>query len=209
MSETSYHLPKGQLTRMAIVDAALRLASQVGLEGLSIGAVAELMSMSKSGVFAHFGSREGLQQAVITAYHHQFEATVFQPAMQEPRGLPRLQALMNRWLTQLDQEIDSGCIYISGATEFDDRSGPVRDTLTESVSIWLTALRRAVQQAIDAGHLRADTDPRQLAFQLHGLALALHFEGRFLRDGQAMALTRQCMNDVIDRHRTSTPSLET
>ena len=202
MNDVAQPLPKGQLTRLAIIDAALRLATQVGLEGLSIGAVAEMMAMSKSGVFAHFGSREALQQAVVQAYHLRFEATVFQPALQQPRGLPRLRDMMERWLVQLGLEIDTGCIYVSGATEFDDRPGPVRDTLIESVNTWLEALQRGVKQAVEAGHLHADTDPRQVASELHGLALVLHFEGRFLRDDQAMARARQSVNNLFSRHQT-------
>jgi AcrR family transcriptional regulator len=107
-------LPKGRQTRAAILEAALGLASHMGLEGLSIGALAELMRMSKSGVFAHFGSREELQISVIREYHERFAAEVFAPAIREPRGLPRLRALFERWLRRVSVEIDSGCIYISG-----------------------------------------------------------------------------------------------
>src|SRR5881397_4342843 len=112
-------LQKGQQTKAAIVDAALGLATQIGLEGLSIGALAEVMRMSKSGVFAHFGSREELQISVIREYHVRFEEEVFFPAVREARGLPRLRALYERWIKRVSVEIDSGCIYISGAVEFD------------------------------------------------------------------------------------------
>src|SRR5204862_6494603 len=124
---TQKTLQKGQQTRAAILDAALGLASHMGLEGLSIGALAEVMQMAKSGVFAHFGSREELQISVIREYHARFEEEVFVPAMNEARGLPRLAALFERWVRRVSVEIDSGCIYISGAVEFDDRPGPVRD----------------------------------------------------------------------------------
>ena len=137
-------LHKGQQTKAAIVEAALGLATQIGLDGLSIGALAEVMKMSKSGVFAHFGSREELQISVVREYHHQFEQEVFFPAMQLPRGLPRLRALLHNWMVRTSAEIDSGCLYISGAVEFDDRPGPVRDALASSVKTWLTALHRAV-----------------------------------------------------------------
>ena len=140
--------PKGQQTRAAILEAALGLASQVGLEGLSIGALAEVMQMSKSGVFAHFGSREELQISVVREYHLRFEAEVFQPCMKQPRGLPRLRALFELWVKRVSLEIDSGCIYISGAVEFDDRPGPVRDALVEMVRAWHQALGRAIEQRI-------------------------------------------------------------
>ena len=174
-------LMKGQQTRAAILDAALALASHIGLEGLSIGALAEVTGMSKSGVFAHFGSREGLQISVVREYHAKFEDEVFRPAMSAPRGLPRLRALFDRWVRRVSVEIDSGCIYISGAVEFDDRPGPVRDALASMVQAWQAALERAVRTAVEEGHLKPDMDPLQLVFELHGLILALHHDARFLR----------------------------
>jgi len=178
-------LMKGQQTRAAILDAALALASHIGLEGLSIGALAEVTGMSKSGVFAHFGSREGLQISVVREYHAKFEDEVFRPAMSAPRGLPRLRALFDRWVRRVSVEIDSGCIYISGAVEFDDRPGPVRDALVTMVQTWQDALERAIRAAVDAGHLRPDTDAGQLLFEIHGLILALHHDARFLRHAGA------------------------
>ena len=163
------------------MDAALALAAHRGLEGLSIGTVAELTGMSKSGVFAHFGSREALQMAVIRAYHVRFEHEVFRPSMAAPRGLPRLQALFERWLQRVSQEIDAGCIYIGGAVEFDDCPGPVRDALVGMVQAWHRALERAIALAIDEGHLSGDTDAVQLRFEIQALVLSLHHDARFLR----------------------------
>ena len=191
---------KGQQTKAAIIDAALSLASQVGLEGLSIGAIAEVMGMSKSGVFAHFGSREELQISVVREYHERFERDVFRPALQHPRGLPRLRALFDNWMRQTSLEIDSGCIYISGAVEFDDRPGPVRDALVETVTTWQAALRRAIRLAIDEGHLRADADPAQIAFEIHGLILALHYEARFLRSGSGLQHARIGFDNILARY---------
>ncbi|HSV51392.1 MAG TPA: TetR/AcrR family transcriptional regulator, partial [Burkholderiaceae bacterium] len=146
-----------------------------------IGALAEVTQMSKSGVFAHFGSREELQISVVREYHNRFEAEVFEPAMQAPRGLPRLRALYGNWMKRTSVEIDSGCIYISGAVEFDDRPGPVRDALASSVRTWLGAMRRAVEQAKAENHLLPTVDEDQLLFEIHGLILALHYEARFLQ----------------------------
>ncbi len=179
---------KGRQTRAAILDAALGLASHVGLEGLSIGALAEMMQMSKSGVFAHFGSREELQISVVREYHARFEAEVFFPAMEEARGLPRLRALFERWVRRVSVELDSGCIYISGAVEFDDRPGPVRDALASMVQAWHDALQRAIHLGVQEGHLAPDTDAHQMLFEMHGLILALHHDARFLR--QAGSLER-------------------
>jgi AcrR family transcriptional regulator len=190
---------KGQQTKAAIVDAALNLAAQIGLEGLSIGAVAELTKMSKSGVFAHFGSREELQISVVREYHARFEQEVFYAALKGPRGLPRLRAMFANWMKRTSAEIDSGCIYISGASELDDRPGPVRDALVESVSIWQAAVYRAVVQAKAEGHLRPDADERQIAFEIHGLILALHYEARFLRIPGSIARANAGFDNILSR----------
>lgn len=202
-------LPKGQQTRAAILDAALAMASHMGLEGLSIGALAEVTGMSKSGVFAHFGSREELQISVIREYHHRFEEEVFFPAIREPRGLPRLRALFERWVRRVSVELDSGCIYISGAVEFDDRPGPVRDALASMVRAWHDALERAIRQAIEAGHLRPDTDPRQMLFEIHGLILALHHDARFLRHPGVLDRARHGFDRIVDHYRTPCASTRT
>jgi AcrR family transcriptional regulator len=195
-------LMKGQQTRATILDAALALAANMGLEGLSIGALAEVTRMSKSGVFAHFGSREELQISVIREYHAKFEEDVFYPAMREPRGLPRLKALFDRWMRRVSMEIDSGCIYISGAVEFDDRPGPVRDALATMVQAWQDALSRAIAMAVAEGHLRPDTDPQQMMFEVHGLILALHHDARFLRNPVATERVRIGFERVIDYYAT-------
>ncbi len=192
-------LQKGQQTKAAIVDAALGLATQIGLEGLSIGALAEVMQMSKSGVFAHFGSREELQISVVREYHTRFEEEVFYPAIGAPRGLPRLRALFDNWMKRTSVEIDSGCIYISGAVEFDDRPGPVRDALASSVNTWLDAMRRAIEIAVEEGHLRADTDAAQMGFEIHALILALHYEARFLRSPDSVRRSLTAFEGIVGR----------
>ena len=199
-ADASRPLQKGQQTKAAIVDAALGLATQIGLEGLSIGALAEVMQMSKSGVFAHFGSREELQISVVREYHHRFEEEVFYPAMTVPRGLPRLRAMFDNWMKRTSVEIDSGCIYISGAVEFDDRPGPVRDALASSVSTWLAAMGRAIDIAIEEGHLRADTDAHQMRFEIHSLILALHYEARFLRAPDSLQRALAAFEGIVQRY---------
>ncbi len=199
-------LHKGQQTRAAILEAALAQASHMGLEGLSIGALAELTQMSKSGVFAHFGSREELQIAVIREYHTRFEDEVFFPAVREQRGLPRLRALFDRWVKRVSIELDSGCIYISGAVEFDDRPGPVRDALASMVRDWQAALERAIRQSIEAGHLRGDTDTLQMLFEVHGLILALHHDARFLRLPGAVERARKGFDRIVQFYLQAEPA---
>ncbi|WP_341890011.1 TetR/AcrR family transcriptional regulator [Variovorax sp. YR752] len=193
-------LHKGQQTRATILEAALTLASHMGLEGLSIGALAEVTGMSKSGVFAHFGSRDELQIAVVREYHNKFEEEVFYPALREARGLPRLRALFDNWVRRVAVEIDSGCIYISGAVEFDDRPGPVRDALVDMVQTWQDALERAIRIGVEEGHLKPDTDPAQMLFEVHGLILALHHDARFLRHPGAVERARTAFRRVLENY---------
>jgi AcrR family transcriptional regulator len=197
-------LPKGQQTRAAILDSALTLASSQGLEGLSIGVLAEQMQMSKSGVFAHFGSREELQMSVIREYHARFEDEVFAPSLREKRGMPRLRRLFERWFQRVSVEVDLGCIYISGAVEFDDRPGPVRDALVGMVRDWHDAMLRAIRIAVEEKHLRADTDADQMLFEVHGLILALHHDARFMRSPGALERARTSLERIV--HHYATPA---
>jgi AcrR family transcriptional regulator len=193
-------LLKGQQTKQAIVQAAVTLSTRLGLEGLSIGLLAEVMQMSKSGVFAHFGSREELQISVIDEYFNCFKQEIFFPALQQPRGLPRLRALFDNWMKRVAVEIQSGCIFISGAVEFDDRPGPVRDALAQAVRQWQDALFRAVVQAKECSHLAAQADAAQIAFEIHGLILALHYETRFLQKPDSLAQANQGFENILQRN---------
>ena len=174
------------LTLAAILDTALRMAAAEGLESLTIGEVAKRLNLSKSGVFSRVGSREALQKAVLEEYDRRFMQDVFVPAMREARGLPRLNAIMRRWLQRArDVEIAQGCLYCAGAFEFDDRTGPLRDLLLDGVMRWRSALKRTVIQAIDEGHLKPDTDADQLVFEMDALFTGLMRDARFLRDPRA------------------------
>lgn len=193
-------LHKGQQTRLVILDAALALAAEAGLEGLSIGALAESTGMSKSGVFAHFGSREELQISVIHEYFQRFEQEVFYPAIKQARGLPRLRALFENWMKRVTEEIQSGCIFISGAIDFDDRPGPVRDALATSVRVWLAAVERAATLAKEEGELVADADVRQICFEIHGLILSVHYEARFLQTPGSIERAQRAFEQILARY---------
>ena len=176
---------KSEMTRTAIVGAAMDLASAEGLEAITLQAVADRLGLSKSGVFSRVGSREKLQLAVLLEYDRRFQQSVFLPAMSQPRGLPRLDAIMRRWLaraTHTDRTLS--CLYTAGAFEYDDREGPVRDQLQDGVLRLRAALRRTVQLAIDAGHLQADLDVDQFVFEMDALFTGLLRDTRFLRDPQ-------------------------
>lgn len=174
------------LTLASIVDTALQMAAADGLESLTIGEVAKRLDLSKSGVFSRVGSREALQCAVVDEYDRRFLQDVFVPAMREPRGLPRLNAIMRLWLARAREvELRQGCIYCAGAFEYDDREGPVRDRLFDGVQRWRGALKRTVIQALDAGHLRPELEADQLVYEMDALFTGLMRDARFLHDARA------------------------
>jgi len=192
-------LRKGQQTRAAIVNAALEQAARAGLEGLTIGALAEQMHMSKSGVFAHFGSREDLQIAVLKAYEQRFIDEVLKPSLRQVRGLPRLLAILNHWLERTVIEAALGCIWISGASEYDDRPGAVRDELVSMVQGWQREISRAIGQSIHEGHLREDTDVNDLVFGIYGVILVLHHDSRLMRSAEALPRARRAIDRLLQQ----------
>lgn len=182
---------KSELTRAAIVGAALDMASAQGLESITLQAVADRLGLSKSGVFSRAGSREALQKAVIEEFGRRFLADVFVPAMQRPRGLPRLDDVVDRWIARVGGGAASeSCIFSAGAFELDDREGPLRDLLHAEVTRWRGVLRRTVLQSVEAGHLQADTDPELLVGEICALILGLVHDTRFLRDPRALERAR-------------------
>lgn len=168
---------KGSVTRELILAGAYELAREEGLEGLSIGAVASRAGMSKSGMFAHFGSREQLQLALLDSVGARFLEFVRTPALREARGLPRLRKLIERW-SEWSRIHQSGCVLLSAAVEYDGRrGGAVREHVLRQQEGWRDELRRAIQLAIEEGHLRRDADTTQLAFEIYSLMLGLHHDG--------------------------------
>ena len=194
---------KGEQTRSAILAAALDLAATHGLEGLTIGMLADRMDMSKSGVFAHFGSREVLQQEVLREYEQRFVAEVLLPALEVPRGLQRLRAILMRWLERTALEAQHGCIWISGAVEYDDRPGPVRDHLVAMVRAWQRELSRAIDQAKNTGELACDLDVDDLVFEIHGIVLALHHDARLLHSPDASRRAANALERLLATHAAS------
>jgi AcrR family transcriptional regulator len=177
---------KSELTRAAIVGAALDLAGAEGLEAISLQVVADRIGLSKSGVFSRVGSREALQMAVVDEFGRRFLADVFVPAMQQPKGLPRLDAIVRRWIERTrHKDAESSCLYTAAAFELDDRDGPLRDHLHGEVTRWRAALRRTVLQAVECGHLQPGTDAEQLVAEICGLVMGLLHDTRFLRDHRA------------------------
>ena len=194
----AHNFSKGAATRDAIVQAALRLAETGGLEGLSIGNVAERVGMSKSGVFAHFGSREDLQLAVLKAATEHFSEAVFYPAIKLKRGLPRLRAVLEN-MVEFYKGLANGCVILSASHEFDDQPGPVRDAVLAYLRQLRSELVRAARYALDAGELAPDLDAEQLGFECFGIFLAVHHDLRTLRDPDSAGRGRAAFIRLLQR----------
>jgi AcrR family transcriptional regulator len=173
---------KGASTRDAVLGHALALASEVGLQGVTIGTLAERAQMSKSGLFAHFDSKEGLQIAVLDEAVARFVEKVVAPALRKKRGEPRLRALLENWLLWSNADfMPGGCVFVASIADLDDRPGPVRDRLAASQRDWLETLATAIRIAIEEGHFRKNLDATQLAHELLSLAYGTHLMSRLLR----------------------------
>jgi len=183
---------KGEQTRRAILSDALAEASVRGLDGLTIGSLAKRMGMSKSGLYAHFDSKEALQIRVLEEARDRFVRDVVAPALKEPRGEPRVRSLFDRWIAwERSEAFPGGCPFIAAAAELDDRPGPVRDSLVTSQRDWADTLAGAARIAVSEGHFRRDLDVEQWAYEVWGLVLSYHWYARLLGEEDALSrLTR-------------------
>jgi AcrR family transcriptional regulator len=182
---------KGVRTREAILARAVDIASAQGLEGLTVGSLAEQLGMSKSGLFAHFGSKEELQLATVEAARLVFIDRVTLPAIAAPKGMPRLWALIDRWLVLVEKRVfEGGCFFTAASFEFDGRRGVVRDRIAEIMHEWIRCITSSVQKAQEAGHLDPKLDPTLLAFEFHAIAIGAHWAHQLLEDKQAYSRAR-------------------
>jgi AcrR family transcriptional regulator len=189
---------KGELTRTAILDRAMCLSTKVGLDGLTIGGLADDLHMSKSGLFAHFRSKEALQLQLLQHARDVFVDAVVRPALKAPRGATRVRALVDRWLLWAREAPGrGGCLFVGAATELDDKPGPVRESLVRQQRDWLDFIGGAVQMAVDEGDFRQDTDPAQFAHELHGIMLGHYHAARLLRDQSAELRTRRAFDRLF------------
>ena len=197
-------MSKGEETRSHVLREALALASEVGLEGVSIGKLAERVGLSKSGLFAHFDSKESLQVQILAEAIARFADVVVAPAIKKPRGEPRVRALFENWLKWAVADfMPGGCIFIAAAVELDDKPGPARDLLVGSQRDWLEVLAEAARIAIREGHFRSNLDVGQFAHEAYSIAYGHHFVSRLLREPKALQRTRKGFDRLIDDARAS------
>jgi AcrR family transcriptional regulator len=188
---------KGEITRQAILEQAATLASQVGLEGLTIGSLADALELSKSGLFAHFRSKEALQIQLLDYAVQRFVDAVVRPALSTPRGEPRVRALFEHWLEWCRSTSFSGCILVALSTELDDRPGPARDRLVQAEKDWLDVMATCFRTGIAEGHFKEDADPHQFAYDLKGIMLAQHHTSRLLRDPSATTRAQNAFEALL------------
>jgi AcrR family transcriptional regulator len=190
--------PRGLRTREAILHRAVHLASVEGLEGLTVGRLAEELKMSKSGLFAHFGSKEGLQLATVETARQIFIDQITVPALKAPKGMPRLWNLIDSWLGHVEGKIYAGgCFFTAASFEFDDRRGLVRDRIAAIMREWMAALERAVFEAQKAGHLDAKTNSTLLAHEMQGIGLGAHWAHQLLDDPVAYSRARDAIRERL------------
>jgi len=192
---------KGELTRQAILTRAFELARTIGVSALSIGRLAEETGLSKSGLFAHFGSKEALEVAVVEEAQRQFVQAVLVPALREARGEPRVRALFESWMCWGQQQ--GGCFFVGASAELDDRPGPPRDALVRAWKDWIDELAKAARIAIQERHFRADVDPEQFAFELYSIMVGAHAFLQFVRDSDAIDRTRRAFERLLDDARVT------
>jgi len=190
---------KGANTRRQILERALDASTTLGLEGLTLGALAKEVGMSKSGLYAHFASKEALQCAVLDAAADSFRRSVVVPAVKEPRGRPRLEALFAGWTAWATVEMPGGCPFIGAATEFDDRPGVVRERLLKHLRDLLGAIERAASIAIDEAHFRDDVDVSQFAYEFWANIVAFHHYSRLFRADEARGRARTVFDGMLER----------
>jgi AcrR family transcriptional regulator len=199
-------LTKGQRTKRAILDTAAGLATEQGLESLSIGALAVATGMSKSGLFAHFGSKQELQLATVEHAADVFVREVIEPARSAPRGLARIWALLDGFLDYVEREVFvGGCFFATTSAEFKNRQGPVRDRITEKLGLWLSYLEHAIRQAQETGELDPAADPRRIAFELN--AFVQNAEGQYELFGErdVFGHAREAVRDRLESLRLAAP----
>ena len=188
-----------------MLGTALSLATRLGLEGVTIGKLAEHVGMSKSGLFAHFSSKENLQTAILEEAIARFVSIVVAPALRKPRGEPRLRALVDGWLEWSKAEfLPGGCIFVAAQVELDDRPGPARDRLVASQRDWLATLAQAARIAIEEKHFRKDVDVEQLAHEIFSIAYGYHFLRRIVDPAEAERRARAAFDRLIDGARVKT-----
>jgi AcrR family transcriptional regulator len=195
-------MTKGEDTKQMILDAALSMASRLGLESVSIGELAKVTGMSKSGLFAHFQSKENLQIEILSHAGGLFSSKVVVPALRTEAGIPRIRALVSNWVGWTSK-MSGGCVFVQASTEFKDRPGKVREHLLLQQEAWIESLRRIAWSAMKVGHFRKDMDCDQFAFELYSFLLGFHLYYKLLENDDIATRQHNALEELIRRYRTA------
>jgi AcrR family transcriptional regulator len=190
-------MSKGDETRAAILDVAINIASTKGFAGLTIGTLAESTDMSKSGLFAHFKSKEQLELQTLERARERFVDVVVRPSLSAARGEKRVRALLENWLRWADDALSGGCLFIGAAAELDDQPGALRDLLVRNEQDWLDVIANVAATAVAEGDFDADTDVEQFAYDVHGVTLAYHHHSRLMRDPRAAERAESAFESLL------------
>lgn len=193
----SHPVSKGQETKTAILDEAVGIASRVGFNALTIGQLADSTGMSKSGLFAHFKSKEALQLETLERGRERFTDIVVRPTLAAPRGIARVRALLDNWMVWETEALEGGCVFVTASIEFDDQPGAMREALVRNQTDWSEFIATVAGTAVSEGDFRADLDTEQFAFTLLGLIYAFHHTARLLKDPKAIGHTKAAFESLI------------
>jgi AcrR family transcriptional regulator len=188
---------KGEETKAAILDQAVEIASEVGFTGLTIGQLAERTGLSKSGLFAHFRSKEALQRETLARARERLTDVVVRPTLATPRGVARVRSLFDLWLLWASEVLEGGCIFVTGSIEYDDRPGPMRDALVQGEKDWTEFIVTVAGTAVSEGDFRADLDTEQFAFVVQALMYGYHHSSRLMKDPKALDRTRAAFDQLL------------
>jgi len=194
-------MTKGIDTKTNILKTALQMASKLGLECVTIGALAKEMNLSKSGLFAHFQSKENLQLEILQYASNYFSMHVVIPALNTERGIPRIKELIKNWM-DWSSKLTGGCIFVIAGNEYNDRPGKVRDYLLNQQEEWIDCLKRVAQSAIKAGDFKTDIDLDQFAFDFYSMLLGIHYYDKMLNDTKLKQRQEKSFTDILEKYIT-------
>jgi len=198
-------MAKGNDTKSVILESGMEMASQLGLECVTIGTLANNTHMSKSGLFAHFQSKENLQLEILKHAEADFTNFVIVPAVKTKSGIPRIRKLVENWISW-GSKLTGGCIFVAASTEYSDRPGKVRDLLLKQQEDWIESLKRVAQSAVKVGDFKKDIDFGQFAFDLYSLLLGFHYYYRLLNDVKTKERQEKALEELLTKYTPDTPS---
>ena len=193
-------MTKGTNTKTDILSQGLEMASQVGLECITIGLLAKETSLSKSGLFAHFKSKENLQLEILKYAAEDFTKNVILPALEVKAGILRINSFVNNWI-DWSGKITGGCIFVTAGIEYSDRPGKVRNLLLQQQEQWIDTVKRIAISAVKAGDFKQDIDVEQFAFDIYSMLLGFHYYHKLLNDKKIIMRQKLALEQLLSKYK--------